>query len=165
MKNQLLDDVLVLNKDVNRPELYKRIIQLGVICFVTVFLLHLAARSYILSIVPWMLDFGGVVPLMQGFALSLALSYYTHHYGKKPWSIASGIAAFLGLACFLAIVRCFLFIMIGALILVLLGADMGIEERALFYEEHFWMDIVPMITDIVLVFYFFNPIPKKNNIE
>jgi hypothetical protein len=98
---------------------------------------------------------------MEAILLSLALGYYTYHYGDKPWSFVSFVISFFVLVPVISVLRSAIWFGLTFLVLVMLDIEAARDDEQLFYFQNFWIDIIPMIIDLALIFYFSIQIPKK----
>jgi len=160
MRNDLLDDIHVINREIDSAVLKKRLLLMAVGCFILVLLTRLVFRIYFEPGKNWIIDFIGTAPLMSAFILNTAFAYYIYRYSEKKWSIYNYSISLFEFWGVMTVFRVIVYIMFGALLLVMLDVDLGSSALQTFYKELFWVDVIPTITDFILVFYFFNPIPK-----
>ena len=157
MKNQLLDDIILINKDIDDSILRKRVLTMALLCFITALVIRFFTRGFWEV---WVIDFIGITPLMQAIIMSSVFAYYIHHYGTKESTPVSFLFSLFKVFRVVAGSRTVIYLILGSLLFEYLDIKMDGDELQLFYLENFWLDILPLFTDTVVVFYFFNPLSK-----
>jgi hypothetical protein len=163
MRNQLLDDIHLINEEIENNILRKRLLAMALISFFIVLIVRFFFRDSMIieteSI--WLIDFMAVSPLLNAMVINSAFTYYVYYYrSESKWNFASFFISFIEFVLVMLLSRVILYGFFGPILLVALGINIETEELGLFYGQGFWIDIIPLFTDILLVFYFFNPIPK-----